>query len=73
VCNPHHTRRGHEKHMFSGLVLKPVTMVWPQNHNYGLVIWVPKSPRCILGLGLKIKGRRFAGLHLKTDEWMKTV
>jgi hypothetical protein len=53
--------------------------------GYGLVIWASKSARWFLGLGIKTKGdgflvctsklseRRFVGLRLKNDEWMKMV
>jgi hypothetical protein len=46
-----------------------LSVVWPQNHYYGLVIWTSKSPRQFLGLGLKTKGRRFVSLCLK-NRWV---
>jgi hypothetical protein len=39
----------------------------------GLVIWPTKSPRRFFGLVLKLSGRRFVSLRLKTNERMKTV
>jgi hypothetical protein len=61
---------------FLGIGLKTKVdslVVWHQNHRDGLVIWASKSPRWFLGLGFKTNGRRFVGLRLKTNEWMKTV
>jgi hypothetical protein len=45
---------------------KPMSMVWPQNHCDGLVIWASKSPQRFLGLDLKTKGRRFVGCASKS-------
>jgi hypothetical protein len=65
-----------------GLVLKPAVgfLVEPQNQgggeffdlglkigSSGLVIWVSKSPRRFLGLGLKIKWVSVCRLRHKTD------
>jgi hypothetical protein len=65
-----------------GLALKPVVgfLVEPQNHggggfpglglktdSFGLVIWVSKSPRRFLGLGLKTKQASVCRLRHKTD------
>jgi hypothetical protein len=121
MCDPHHTRGGDAKRMFSCLASKPMVRVcqwfslkttamiscfipqnqgrrfgdlglkiividsWfgPQNQGRrfgdlglktkvdGLVIWASKSPRLVWAI--KPSGRRFVGLHLKTDEWMKMV
>jgi hypothetical protein len=48
-----------------------LSVVWPQNHYYDLVIWASKSPRWFLGLGLKTNGMRFVGLRLKIDGRVK--
>jgi hypothetical protein len=65
-----------------GLALKPAVgfLVEPQNQGGGgfpglglktgssvLVIWVSKSPRRFLGLGLKTKWASVCRLHHKTD------
>ena len=66
VCDPHHTHGGDEEHGFRGLASKPVASVWwfgPQNHCDGFLVWASKPRR----------ERRFVGLRLKTDGWMKTV
>jgi hypothetical protein len=47
---------------FSSLVLK--------TSSFGLVIWVSKSPRRFLGLGLKTKQTTVYRLRHKTDGWM---
>jgi hypothetical protein len=66
-----------------GLASKPVVgfLVEPQNQggggfldlghktgSFGLVIWVSKSPRRFLGLGLKTKWASVYRLHHKTNE-----
>jgi hypothetical protein len=48
-----------------------VFRVGPQNCNYGLVIWVSKSPRWFPCLGLKTKWAMVCQLHQKTDGGMK--
>jgi hypothetical protein len=50
---------------FPGLGLK--------TSSYSLVIWVPKSPRQFLNLGLKTKRASVYRLHHKIDEMMKKV
>jgi hypothetical protein len=40
----------------------------PKTDSFGLVIWVSKSPRLFLNLGLKIKWASICRLHHKTDE-----
>jgi hypothetical protein len=67
----------------SDLTSKPVVdfLVEPQNQggggfpglslkigSYGLVIWISKSPRRFLGLGLKTKQASVCRLRHKTDE-----
>jgi hypothetical protein len=65
VCDPHRTCGGDEKHEFPSLGLKI--------DGGGLVIWVSKSSRRFLVLGLQTKRRRFVNLRLKIDEQIKTV
>jgi hypothetical protein len=67
-----------------GLASKPTIgfLVEPQNQgggefsrlgikigSYDLVIWVSKSPRRFLGLGIKTKRASVCQLHHKTDGW----
>jgi hypothetical protein len=71
-----------------GLASKSVAtilLVWPQNHSFGfpdlgiktgscgLVIWLTKSSRWFLGLGLKTMWAMVYQLHHKSDEMMKTA
>jgi hypothetical protein len=65
VYDPRHTYEEDKKHDSPSLGLK--------TGGDGLVIWPTKSPRQFLGLRLKIKRRRFVGLHMKTDEQLKTM
>jgi hypothetical protein len=88
VCDPHHTCGGDKKHGFPNLASKLVvmnyqwftlktttTVSWfgPQNQGrrFGGLDSKPLLRFC--DLGLKINGRRFVGLCLKTDGRMKTV
>jgi hypothetical protein len=65
MCDPHRTHEEDKKHGFPGLDLK--------TGGNSLMLWTLKSLRYFLGLGLKIKRRRFVCLCLNTDEQMKTV
>jgi hypothetical protein len=72
-----------------GLASKPVATVSPslesklvvdgflglglKTGNYGLVIWVSKSPRRFFGFDLKTKRGTVCWLHHKTDGRMKTM
>jgi hypothetical protein len=59
--------------------------VWPKNHCNGFLVWASKSSSTVWWFGpqnyrdsffvwaSKPSEKRFAGLHLKTDERMKTV
>jgi hypothetical protein len=61
--------------VFSDLASKPMAAVSPdlglKTDSYGLVIWVSKSPRRFLGLGLKTKQTSVCQLLHKTDERMR--
>jgi hypothetical protein len=65
VYDPRRTYEEDKKHNSPSLGLK--------TGDDSLVIWPTKSPRQFLGLRLKIKRRRFVGLHMKTDEQLKTM
>ena len=77
VCDPHRTRGGDEKHGFGGLGLKTIAWVsrfWPQNWWLRFGDLGLKITATVSWFGPQNQGeRRFVGLHLKTDVWMKTV
>jgi hypothetical protein len=68
---------------FASKLIATFLVVWPQNHSIGfprlglkigscgLVIWLTKSPRQFLNLGLKTKWVMIYWLHHKIDRRMK--